>query len=709
MLKRADKYNNLRELTMRVSLFFSLYMSIFFMSLSACSTPAKQVHIKQPQAVLASQENQPVAGSVEVDLTPPPGMSMGGYSVMANNGIGFRTRIKARILYLNDAKGNSIALVQTDLFSGSLLVHHYVAQQVAAKTGLNPEDITITGTHSHSAPANMFHNDFYNKHASSEYWLEQNYVKFTSKQIANGIIHAYETRRPAKIATGSKDIYGYNRNRALEAFAQNKNHQVDLNDAKAVFKHVNPSLYMLRVDVADDDGIYKPLAAFSGFSIHATSISAPVKVYNADLYAYVQKDLQWQIAKEFATPWQVVHAFTTSTQGDMAPAVPMQGDNYISHLPVNWKESRKLGQGIAKEAISLFRSLGSQLTSDIKVASMGRELDIRQHNKIGDISICKDPAVGNPVAAGAYERRTPFLTLIPFLHGGNVMAHRWFFFKDGCQGNKRHLGFSFLQPLLEPKDSFPKMVMFQIIRINDMLIAPLPFEVTIESGYRITNGIKEAFNSKQQNIKLAWITGNSNGYFGYTTTPEEYRYQNYEGGHTLYGQYSTPYLAAQLKALATDYLQTGEVHELSQNWDYLLNTTELLPKLKNSTGVAKITQNPTFKAAESDIKEDYVLLQWQDVAPAKINFHQSLISVEEQQSDGSWKALKIGNIPVNDEGYDIDIRYIDDADNGMAIYQTRWYNPKSGGQFRFKILARQQGKTLYSKPFSYAQHQIITN
>lgn len=693
---------------MRHSLFtVSFFISVFSLSLSACSTPSKQVKIDKPQAVMASQESQPVAGSVEVDLTPPPGMSMGGYSIMANNGIGFRTRIKARIVYLNDAKGQSIALVQTDLFSGSLLVHHYVAQKVAAKTGLNPENITITGTHSHSAPANMFHNNFYNKHASSEQWLEQAYVKFTAEQIANGIIQAYETRRPAKIATGSKDIYGYNRNRALEAFARNKNHQVDLEDKNAVFKHVNPTLYMLRVDVADDNGIYKPLAVFSGFSVHATSISVPVKVYNADLYAYVQKDVQWQIAKEFNTQWQVVHAFTTSTQGDMAPAVPMQGDNYFSHLAVNWKEARKLGQGIAKEALTLFQSLGEKLTSTMSIASMGRELDIRANNKVGEVSICKDPAVGNPVAAGAYERRTPFLTLIPFLHGGNVMARRWFFFKHGCQGNKRHLGFSFLQPLFEPKDSFPRMVMFQIIRINDMLIAPLPFEVTIESGYRITNAIKDEFNAHNQTINLAWITGNSNGYFGYTTTPEEYRYQNYEGGHTLYGERSTPYLAAQLKKLAQDYLAQGEIHEFNSDWNYKLNITHLLPKPTVSTGKAKIIQKPTFNAAKSRIKEDYIYLQRQDVAPDKINFHQRLIEVEEKQN-GSWQALKIGNMPVNDDGYDIDIRYIDDADKGMGIYQARWYNPKVGGEFRFKISARQANKTLYSQPFSYANQRLLT-
>lgn len=684
---------------MRYLLSINLFV-VISLALSACSTPSKIINITKPEPVQASQESQPVAGSVSVDITPPPGMSMGGYSLMANNGIGFRTRLKARIIYINDAKGQSLALVQTDLFSGSLLLHHYVSQAVADKTGLNPEDIFISSTHTHSAPANMFHNDFYNKHASSEQWLEQGYLAFITKQISQGIIKAYETRRPAKIATGTKDIYGYNRNRSLKAHSLNKNKNVDLDDKNAIFEHVNPSLYMMRVDVADDNGQYKPLAAFSGFSVHATSITAPVKVYNADLYAYAQKDLQWQIAKEFDTPWEVVHALATSTQGDMAPALPMRGDNYFSHFDINWKESRKLGKGIAKEALGLFRSLGDKLTTDIKLGSAARELNISEHNSIGDVSICKDAAVGNSVAGGAYERRTPFISVLPFFKGGNVMTRRWFFMKHGCQGNKRYLGFSFLQPLLEPTDSFPKMVMFQVIRINDMLIAPLPFEITIESGYRITNAIKKTFNDSNETINHAWITSNSNGYFGYAATPEEYRRQNYESGSTLYGENTTPYLTKQLDKLASDYLENGKVRELEEDWSYKLNTTSLLPEKRQSTGLAKIIQKPTLNKADKAHEEDYIYLQWQDVSPDKINFHQALISIEEN-IEGKWQPLSIGLMPVNDEGYDIDVRYLDDADKGMATYQTRWYNPKTNGEFRFKIYTRASGNAIYSQPFRY--------
>src|SRR5690554_5486930 len=238
--------------------------------LSACWA-TKTIEVEQPAPSTVAATGLVEAGAVTVDITPPPGMPMGGYSVMANKGQGFRTRLKARVVYLNDGKGKSLALVQTDLTAGSLLAHHMIAARVAEKTGLNPADIAMTASHSHSAPVNFFDNDFYNKHTSSGKWLEEQFLELVVSQISDGIIYAYENRRPAKIATGIKDVPGIARNRALKAYVRNQNiTDIDLDDPEAKFKAINPSLYMVRVDVKDDDGKYKPLAAYSGFSLHNT-------------------------------------------------------------------------------------------------------------------------------------------------------------------------------------------------------------------------------------------------------------------------------------------------------------------------------------------------------------------------------------------------------------------------------------------------------
>src|SRR5215471_4249717 len=55
-----------------------------------------------------------LAGAVEVDITPPPGLPKAGYSRNAHTGTGFRSRLRARVLHLRSA-GGSLAIVQCDL------------------------------------------------------------------------------------------------------------------------------------------------------------------------------------------------------------------------------------------------------------------------------------------------------------------------------------------------------------------------------------------------------------------------------------------------------------------------------------------------------------------------------------------------------------------------------------------------------------------
>jgi len=660
-----------------------------------------EISIMQPEVKILAASGEPTAGAVSIDITPPPGMPMGGYSILANKGKGFRTRLKARVVYLNDSKGHSIALVQTDLPAGSLLLHHKVAEAVSEQTGLRPGDIAITASHSHSAPANFFENDFYNKHMTSGKWLEVSFLDFAAQRIAQGILEAHESRRAAKVATGYKDIYGYNRNRSLDSYVLNENvGDIRMGDPEAVFKAVNPALCMLRIDVQDNGGHYKPLAAFSSFSVHATALTPPVEVYNADLFAYAQKDLEWTIRRRYSTPWAVVHALTQATQGDMAPALPDRGNHIFGFSPVNWKEARKLGEGIGREAISLFEALEDKLTADISLGSSVRELNIREHNLVENIKLCKDAVVGNPLVGGANEPAGLWVAAIPFLKGGNVMSRRWLF-TDGCQGNKRHLFFSFLQPLIEPKDSFPNTVMFQLIRMNDTVILPVPFEVTAESGRRMAARVKREFvEAGDDSIQHVWVAGNANGYFGYTTTPEEYSRQNYEGGHTLYGQYSTPYLTAQLGLLARDFKARGEVQELKPEWKYEMKANTFYPETQVSTGQRKALARPKAVKAEKYYAEDYIAFHWQDVGPSEIDFHEPLSRVE-LKIDEQWVPMLKDGKAIDDDGYDMEVRYLKKLDEGMGKYEVRWYNPLPGGEYRFVIEPRCKHAALVSQAFIY--------
>ncbi len=58
-------------------------------------------------------------------------------------------------------------------------------------------------------------------------------------------------------------------------------------------------------------------------------------------------------------------------------------------------------------------------------------------------------------------------------------------------------------------------------------------------------------------VERVAVSSLANEQFCYLTTPEEYSLQRYEGGNTLYGPQSQPFIAAAAAALAADTLGGG--------------------------------------------------------------------------------------------------------------------------------------------------------
>src|SRR5579864_4619231 len=90
-----------------------------------------------------------LAGAAEVDITPPPGMPKAGHSKNAQDGVGFRTRLRARVIHLR-AGTASLALVASDLHAGSAVVHRLVAQEVAHDTDVRLAGLLLGATHTHA-------------------------------------------------------------------------------------------------------------------------------------------------------------------------------------------------------------------------------------------------------------------------------------------------------------------------------------------------------------------------------------------------------------------------------------------------------------------------------------------------------------------------------------------------------------------------------
>ena len=96
---------------------------------------------------------------------------------------------------------------------------------------------------------------------------------------------------------------------------------------------------MLRLDARNAAGEYQPLAALSSFSIHGTAVPRYETLYNADLWAYLERELEWHMRTQFLLEWAPVHGACQGTHGDVAPAV----ENGKPGFP----EAHRIGQGLA--------------------------------------------------------------------------------------------------------------------------------------------------------------------------------------------------------------------------------------------------------------------------------------------------------------------------------------------------------------------------
>lgn len=644
-------------------------VALFTLLLTACQSPSLHYQFaKAAPQPLSEQAANLLGAVVEVDITPPPGLPKAGFSTWSEYGDGFRTRLKARVFYLRAKGGEPLVLVQTDLLAGSELLHAALSQRLAAVSEIAPQNLVLTANHTHAAPGQHFGSDFYNKHASNAAGFDQRWFNFLAGRIEGAILQARGQLRPAKLAVGQREIWGQTRNRSLEPYLNNP--EVTDKDASPgrVFQAINPTLSLVRIDLQDADGQYRPRGAFSSFSIHGTGIGSDTAFYHADVWAYIANELAWRVQQHYGLAQKPIHGAFEASHGDVAPnEKPGQ---------LGYAQARRVGSNIGAQAFALFRQLDGQLHDQVQLHSALREVDVLQQPSIGAISLCQ-PAVGAALAAGASEHLSPVIWRLPFIHPGQPKT--WF--ADDCQGAKHWLGTHWLQPLIAPPEEFPHRLLIQTLQIDNSYWAMLPFEVTVMSGQLIAQQLQQSLAQAGRPAAPVVVSSVANGYTGYVTTPGEYALQFYEGGHTLYGPQTAPFLAAHSGRLLGEMLERGNFAELPASRDFDLELGQFWPAPQAQAQPRELRQAPELI---SDEEEPYWRLQWQDQAPAAMAFEQPLLQIESLQQ-GVWQPFKRDGRLEDDQGFDLAVRWL-----GGNNYEARWYNPPaaSTGPYRLAIAPR---------------------
>lgn len=657
--------------------------------------PRTTIHIEQPEHVeraadtLQNPASTPLmAGIAERDITAPIGIPKMGYSAWAREADGFRTRLKARAFYLKADGREPVVILQADLPASSLVLRHKVAEVVAKASEIPFGAISIHATHTHSGPGQYFESDVYNTFGSNKPGFDPEVFSFLVRQMSDAVIEAWQTRRPARIAVGETEIYGATKNRSIGAYVHNNNVTDKRTDDAAALRAVNPRITLVRIDAQDSDASWKPLGAFSTFAIHGTGIPPFTHPYHGDVWAFMERDLETRIANHYHPSWKPIHGPFEANHGDNNP-------NYHAGLRGD-SETRRIGQMIARQSWKLFRELDSQLQDSALVRHAMREIDVLEPRSDETHLLCDRAIIGAAtVGAAKGDEVFPISYLPPFAAGWPKTL-----FTDNCHAQKNWM-LSWLQVWGLQPERYPHKINATALQIGDFVLVGLPFEITFEAGNRIRNAVQQSLANVGEHPSHIAISSHTNGFFGYSTTPEEYSQQYYEGGHTIYGPGTTEFLSLLSARLVTDMTTHEALQDLPQQWTFDLATEHYFPAPLASQGQRSEVLAPHYIDNKME-QEGYWSFEYLDVNPSQLALNQPLLRVETRQANGEWQIMQQHNLPVDDQGYDLQIRYLEGVAANMGRYEARWFNPPvaaGDAQYRFVIAPREQLPEFASSPF----------
>jgi len=195
------------------------------------------------------------------------------------------------------------------------------------------------------------------------------------------------------------------------------------------------------------------------------------------------------------------------------------------------------------------------------------------------------------------------------------------------------------------------------------------------------------------------VSSVANEYSGYVTTPDEYARQHYEGGHTLYGPSTLPFLAAHAGRLAGEVAVRGDVDDALAVRRFSLRVHRYLARAEPGAPIRRVVAPPVFRdpTARDDARWEVV---WRDVAPGGLAWHEPLVRVDARDGSGPWRPARRDGRPVDDQGWDMGVAHVGRDDLG-DLYVARWYDPdvRAGRRHRFVLLAQRGRPEVWSAPF----------
>src|SRR3989441_14363 len=627
------------------------------------------------------------AGFGRADITPPPGVGLAGNGPEGRRAAGYRVRLYARALLLEDGTGERVALVVADLPQVTPNLHRLTALRIGDSTGVGADRLVIAATHVHAGPGHFYAERQYNQSTSQVEGYDSAMVEFLVSGFARAVRDAQRDLRPARVAWGLTAVWGHTRNRSYEACLRAKPEWTPpapvTPGLDPTHRAVNPLWTLLRVDQRGRgaDSAYRPAGALSVFAVHGTADAPENELLDAGIHGIVgDVSPDWPVQSRCGAP---TLRPVVGPGGPRTPPPPWEWrDPAPAWMGLCRAAARRYvntaGDSLAARAAALFDSLGPGLRGDLHVGVAFRTLRLK-----GDARLCPYPEAGSATLGGAEDGRTRLYDWrlfgsfpVRLEEGGHAVRPN----PHDCQREKRVALRGLQRKLVVGEHGLPEVAQLSVIRLGDLLLGVVPAEVTTRAGAQIERAIADSARAAGLVPRAVTIVGLANGYMQYVTTDAEYGEQSYEAGSTLYGPNSAAVLAEELGKLAASLVRSGAspANRVDSITAYPGKSQTLLPRRTSGPPPERITRVVLSQACAGDT----LVVRWRDLHPGRLVPADGPVLRIERLVGERWDPV------VWDDDRELEIRAVRSLGGRGYMWEARWHHAERAGPFRVVLVAR---------------------
>ena len=437
-------------------------------------------------------------GYAKVDVTPDFSVPLNGYgNIETRMSTGFLDRVYATCVAITDEDNNTVLIFTYDVAAADPKFLMTLRTSVSQTTGIPQENIMLTASHSHSAPAV----------GSGKVEIQSKYDRYLAEWMTQAAHEALEDRKPAQMHIGSVEIQGQSfvRHYLLEDGRSVGYSSMIKNDAVA---HQGIGDYTMQLLKFTREGDKDVLLANWQCHPHRTGGSSKYNI-SADIVGVLRDTLEEQLDCEFA--------YIQGAAGNMNPTslLPTEkvAESYID-------QGRQIAQFVLDGGDDLFRQVQTG-----KVQILRKDLEVKvDHSEDHLIPYAMEVQA---IWTATNDRATADAAGQPYgihsaYHAGRIVANS----KYG------------------PSDTME----MDAIALGDVAIVTAGYEMFSANGL---------FIKENSPFEMTFIMGYSNDNNSYIPSIDSFEYEAYENDQSRYEPGTGEMLAQTLVQMLNDLKHGG--------------------------------------------------------------------------------------------------------------------------------------------------------